>query len=172
MSSARRYELTFFTATILQWQPLLDNEQNKDIIINSLRFLVAQNRIQLNAFVIMNNHLHLIWHILHPYKKEDVQRDFLGFTAKCIIKHLKDENPTMLNKHYVNAKDRKYQIWERNALSVDIYSEEVLMQKLNYIHTNPVNAGYTSCAEEYKYSTAALYNSMPNTWDFVTPCYL
>jgi putative transposase len=171
MPSARKYELTFFTATILEWRPLLAYDAYKDIVVDSLRFHVKNNRVQLTAFVIMNNHLHLIWHILHPNKKEDVQRGFLGFTAKAIIRHLKSSHPEILSGHLTNATDRKYQIWERNALSVDIWSEEVLRQKLDYIHNNPVKAGLCVYPEDYKYSTAALYNGLPHEWEFVTPCY-
>ncbi len=120
----------------------------------------------------MDNHLHLIWHILHPHIREDVHRSFLGFTAKAIIKHLRNHYPEILTSHYVNARDREYQIWERNPLSIDIWSEEVLKQKIAYIHNNPVKAGYCVYPEEYKYSTAALYNSQPHGWNFVTPCFI
>lgn len=82
MPTARNYELTFFTATILEWKPLLSNDVYKDLVVDSLRFHVLNNRIQLNAFVIMNNHLHLIWHILQPYKREDVHRDFSGLRQR------------------------------------------------------------------------------------------
>lgn len=173
MAPARNYELTFLTATVLEWKHLLANDTYKDIIINSLRFFVINKKIQLNAFVIMNNHMHLIWHIFHPYTKEEVQGGFLRFTAKSIIKDLKQTNAELLNTHKVDLADRKYQIWERNPLSIDIWSESVLKQKLDYIHNNPVKAGYCSYPEEYKYSTATLYSSKPSGWeDFITPCYL
>ena len=47
----------FFTATILDWEKLLAPDKYKDIIIDSLRFLVHANRIKLNAFVVMDNHI-------------------------------------------------------------------------------------------------------------------
>lgn len=50
----------FFTATILEWKPLLKQDKYKDVIIESLRFLVNDKRIKLFAFVIMSNHIHLI----------------------------------------------------------------------------------------------------------------
>ena len=52
------YYPQFFTATILEWKHLLADDKHKDIIINSLKFLVAEKRIILNAFVIMSNHMH------------------------------------------------------------------------------------------------------------------
>jgi putative transposase len=55
------YYPQFFTATILEWKHLLADDTHKDIIINNLKFLVKEKRIILNAFVIMSNHMHLIW---------------------------------------------------------------------------------------------------------------
>jgi len=120
----------------------------------------------------MNNHMHIIWHVLHPNKREDVQRDMLKFTSQMMIKELRNNNPELLQDFYVGAKDRKYQIWERNPLTVPIWSEEVLKQKLNYIHCNPVRA--TLCVEpqDYKYSSASIYNGGRDIFGFVTPVYL
>lgn len=56
-----KYPANYFTATIYEWKPLLANDNYKDIIIGSLQFLVNEKRIELNAFVIMNNHIHLIF---------------------------------------------------------------------------------------------------------------
>jgi REP element-mobilizing transposase RayT len=57
----------FFTATIYEFKPALAEDIYKDIIIDSLQFLVREKRIQLNAFVIMSNHLHLIWQPLPDF---------------------------------------------------------------------------------------------------------
>ena len=62
----------FLTATICQWKLLLKSESYKQIIIDSLRFLVKNNRIYLNAFVIMDNHIHLIWQAREGYKTYEV----------------------------------------------------------------------------------------------------
>jgi hypothetical protein len=59
---------------------------------------------------------------------------------------------TNLEALLVEAKDRKYQVWERNSLSIALWSGKVFAQKLEYIHNNPVKAGLCACAEDYKYS--------------------
>ena len=140
------------------------------IVARSLRFMVDNNRVQIHAFVIMNNHMHLLWNILHPNKLEDVQRDLLKFTAQTIVNDLRKNDPGSLKNYYVGLKDRKHQVWERNPLSVPVWREEVVKQKLDYIHSNPVKAGYCKYPEDY--SSAALYYGLPSEWDFVMPCYL
>lgn len=149
----------FFTATCLEWKPLLKPDKYKDIIVDSLCFFVKQTRVIVYGFVIMPNHIHLIWQMRRGHERQNVQRDFLKFTAQSIKEDLKKNHPPVLKDFRVNAKDRTYQFWERNPLSVDIYSEQVAWQKLNYLHFNPVKAGLCLWPEEYRYSSADFYHT-------------
>ncbi len=81
------------------------------MIIESLKFLVAEKRVEINAFSIMSNHIHLIWQIQKGHEREHVQRDFLKFTSQTIVRDLRKKHPAVLEKFCVSAKDRKYQIW-------------------------------------------------------------
>jgi REP element-mobilizing transposase RayT len=71
----------FFTATNLEWKTLLHRDKYKDMVIESMRYLVEDRRVIIYGFVIMPNHLHLIWQLRAGRKREDVQRDFLKHTA-------------------------------------------------------------------------------------------
>ena len=158
----------YFTATNLEWKKLLQPDKYKDIIIDSLRFLVNDQRIKLYAFVVMINHVHLIWQMLPFIDPKDVQRDFLKYTAGKIKADLAKYHQSVLEHFLVNAKDRKYQFWERNALSVELRTAKVFQQKLDYIHLNPVKAGICKLPEQYKYSTAKFYETGIDDWGFVT----
>ena len=151
--------LYFFTATILEWKHLLKNDVYKDIIIDSLTFLVNDNRIIVYAFVIMPNHIHLIWRILEPHFKSNVQRDFLKYTAQQIKAKLKSDDMRYLHEFRVNAKDREFQFWERDPLSVELISLPVIKQKIDYVHSNPVHPKWKLAEQvtDYKYSSARFY---------------
>lgn len=82
----------FITVTCYDWLPLISASTEKEIIIQSLQFLTEQNKINVYAFVLMDNHFHLMWRIKQGYKRADVQRDFLHFTAKEILKYLKEKD--------------------------------------------------------------------------------
>ena len=128
------YHPQFFTATILEWKHLLKEDEYKDIIIKSLQFLTNEKSVVVYAFVIMPNHIHLIWQVQDGFKRDKIQLRFLRFTAQQMKFKLLATDRTRLEQFKVNAKDREYQFWERNALSVDLWSEAVFMQKLDYIH--------------------------------------
>lgn len=163
----KRFEVDFFTTTILGWKHLLKPERYKLIIIDSLRYLVQKQRVYLNAFVLMDSHIHLLWQIREGYTRPEVQRDFLKFTAQQIKQDLYQHHPEVLEHFCVSAKDRKYQIWERNALSVAIWSGAICYQKLAYIHQNPVRAGLCTSPEAYVYSSAAFYLTGEDRFDML-----
>jgi REP-associated tyrosine transposase len=158
----------FLTATNLEWKPLLKDDKNKDIVIDSMRYVIKDKRVIIYAFVIMPNHMHIIWQLRAGRNREDVQRDFLKYTAQQIKSRVRKLNPADLLLFLVNAKDRKYQFWERNPLSIEIWSEKVFMQKLKYIHENPVRAGLCKHPLDYKYSSARFYYDGKDDWGFLT----
>jgi REP element-mobilizing transposase RayT len=158
----------FFTATILEWKHLLQPDKYKDIITGSLQYLVNNKRVKVFAFVIMSNHMHIMWQVQAGNKREDVQRDFLKYTSQQIKSDLSIHHPQVLERFKVNAKDRTYQFWERNPLSIDLYTHAVFMQKLEYIHQNPFKAGLCKYPEEYKYSSARFYLTGIDAFGFLT----
>jgi putative transposase len=155
--STNRYP-DFITITCLNWIPLLEHDRFKDIVISSLDFLIRAYRINVYAFVIMPNHLHLIWQMVGNHKREDVQRDFLKFTGQQILKVLRNEKWSLQGELLVMAKDRKHQVWERNSLSIPLWSDNVMWQKLTYIHHNPVKAGLCKYPDDHEYSSASFYH--------------
>jgi putative transposase len=158
----------FLTVTCLEWNHLLKDDRCKKIVTDSLSFLVSHQRVILYGFVVMSNHFHVIWQMLGDHKRDDVQRDFLKYTGQQILKLLRKEQSPMLQELIVNARDRKYQVWERNSLSIPLWAAEVFEQKLEYIHNNPVKAGLCQYAEEYKYSSAKFYELNEKDWVFLS----
>ncbi len=115
----------FFKTTILDWKKLLKLNNYKYIVVESLKFLVESKRIKLFAFELMENHLHLIWQMIGGVKPADVQRDFLKYTAQQIKKDLVKNHKAVLEQFKVGAKDRQYQFWERNVLSIVLRTDKV-----------------------------------------------
>ena len=162
--------LQFFTVTNLLWKKLLQPDKYKQIIIDSLKFSVENKRVKVYGFVIMPNHIHLIWRIDESHKLEDVKRDFLKYTAQMIKFDLMENHPQVLPHFEVNLRDRKYQFWERNPLIIDLYSRKVLSQKLNYIHANPLQEKWqlAKTPEEYWFSSSRFYETGIDDFGFLT----
>jgi len=158
----------FITITAYEWKHLLKPDKYKDLILKSLAFLVAEKRVVVYAFVILGNHMHLIWQMLGTHKRADVQRDFLKFLSQQIKFDLIKNHPEVLKHFEVNKKDRKYQFWKRNSLSIDLFSRKVFEQKLQYIHENPVKAGLCDHPTDYHYSSARFYLLNEKSFEFLS----
>ena len=167
----KNYQNTFFfTATIYKWKPLLLKDEYKEIVLNSLKFLVNNQRVKIFGFVIMPNHIHIIWNILEDQTKNLTQGSLLRYTAQQIKFEMVKNEPLYLEEFKVNLKDRSYQLWMRNPLSIEIYSDVVLEQKLNYIHLNPLSKKWNLAIqpEDYYYSSAHYYHTGIDNFDFLT----
>ena len=158
----------FYTATIYEWKHLLLQDKYKEIIIDSLKFLVTYKRIELNAFVIMSNHIHIIWKALSGFTPDDNQASFMKYTAQQMKRMLTNDDVVFLEEFKVDKYDRTYQLWKREPLGTELFTPAVLVQKLDYIHNNPVRAGLCKYPEKYYYSSAKFYETGVDDFGILT----
>jgi len=161
----------FFTAVCYDWLKLLDSDEARLIVIEALKFRIAQGQVKVGAYVIMPNHMHIIWRIQNDFKLEDVQRDFLKFTAKKIIERIKQvHGQKKLEEIYVSAKDRVFQVWKRDSLSIDLFSERFVQQKIGYVHANPCQPHWNLACHplEYRFSSAKFYEEGIDEFGLIT----
>lgn len=158
----------FATVTCFEFKPLLQDEFAKELLTNSLRFLVRQERLIVYGFVIMSNHFHAIWQSTGEEDSSSIRRDMLKYTGQRLLSRLKQVSNPAFEELRVNATDRKYQFWERNSLCMQLWSNKLFNQKLNYIHMNPVRAGLCIHPEDYHYSSASFYINNKTPWEFLT----
>ena len=93
----------FFTATIQEWKHLLKEDKYKNIIVDSLKFLVTEGNVTINGFVIMPNHLHIVWQAKGNNDLQKIQNSFIKYTSKEFKKLLEKDND--LQAYEVNAID-------------------------------------------------------------------
>ena len=71
-------------------------------------FLKKEGSVVINAFVVMPNHIHLIWQIQDSYKPSKIPLRFLKYTAQQMKFRLTETNNKMLNDFLVGSTDRQY----------------------------------------------------------------
>lgn len=76
----------------------------------------------------------LVWQALHEFTPDKIQHSLLSFTAHQFKNDLEVNDPQVLSHFKVDAKDRDYQLRERNSLCIDLFNEAVFIQKLDYIY--------------------------------------
>jgi len=118
------------------------------------------------AYVIMPDHLHLI--TSQPKSSAEVLRYVKGITGRRVINYLKDGNyQSSLAKlqHPEWKRKHTYSLWQQEKNVFSIFSEAAFMQKVNYIHLNPVRAGLVERAIDYRWSSARIWQRwMSHSW--------
>ncbi len=105
-------EIYFYTATVFQWKPLLKVFHFEPVIVESLSYLHREGCIKVYGFVIMPNHMHLIWELKKQNGKESPVASFMKFTAKRFQKELKNNFPHILEQYKVAWNSRNYNLWQ------------------------------------------------------------
>ncbi|MNK25628.1 Transposase IS200 like protein [compost metagenome] len=152
-------EIYFFTATINNFHPLLKDDNLKILVIESLRYLTVNELVKVYGFVIMPNHIHLLWKALKNNGKETPVGSFMKYTAHQFQKYLRNLEPDNLALYKADISDRSYHFWKRDPLAIPMSSTIILEQKLDYIHKNPLQEKWqlVDLEESYRWSSAKFY---------------
>jgi putative transposase len=162
------YNVYFSTSTIVEWLPVFTSDIYFNAIIDSLKYCQANKGLNLIAYVIMPEHIHLVTSNLEEINLSDIMRDFKRFTSKEISHQLKIDNKHLLLEAmegfaHKGKGNTEYKVWQDGFHPESIYSEMFLQQKIDYIHLNPVRRGLVSKPENWLYSSARNYISSDET---------
>jgi REP element-mobilizing transposase RayT len=154
----------FLTFTVVDWVDIFTRKIYKNIVIDSLKFCQKNKGMEIYGFVIMSNHIHLIIQS-NERALSALIKDFKSFVAKSILNKIKEGPESradwMLKRFQFaaksNSRNSEYQFWKYGNHPEEIFTEQFLWTKLNYIHMNPVRAGIVSKASEYIYCSASNY---------------
>ena len=159
--------LHYLTCSICGWVDLFSRAVYRDIVLDSWRYCAEHKGLQIWGYVIMSNHLHLIASTKAPFRLEEVMRDFKAHTARQFLEVLHDRSQPESRREWLlylfeyfsrHLRDKqKHQLWQHDNHPIELFSEKVVIQKLQYIHQNPVRAGLVARPEDWLYSSALNY---------------
>ena len=155
-------KLYFVTLTVTNWIDVFTRRLYNDFIIESLDHCRQHKKLNIYAYVIMTNHIHMVANVSDG-ALGNVLRDFKTYTSKELVKMIRD-NPTESRKEWMlkkfeiagkyNPLNVYHQFWQNGNYPVLLYTPAVIDQKIDYIHENPVRAGFVGSAHEFWYSSA------------------
>jgi putative transposase len=166
----------FLTLTVVGWADVFTRPVYKDALIQSLKYCCENKGLNIFAYVIMTNHIHLLVNTEPNFKLEDTIRDFKRHTSKTIINLILTEPESrrewLLSLFGIAAvescKDQKIKFWQTGNHAIEIYSEKFVWEKINYIHNNPVRSKFVSKPEDWLYSSATNYADMESVLEIHT----
>ena len=152
--------LYFLTFQVVGWADVFSRKVYRDIVIDSLNYCRQHKQLKIYCYVIMTNHVHCI--LSTETNLSDIIRDFKRHTSTQILKAIENENESrkewlmMVFKYHAkyNKRNNELQFWTHENHAVELTSNEMIDSRINYIHQNPVRAGWVVNDYEYIYSSA------------------
>ncbi len=162
ISVSKNTPFYYITSVTHKRLPIFQTDQMKDLMCKALDEARTSSGLLIFAYSVMADHFHIA---TDPHLNQSETLRYLnGISAHRVIKYLKEnEYETSLVKLRTEEKNRKYKhsVWEHHSNTFEIKTEAVLMQKVNYIHNNPVKEGLVEKPEDYLYSSARFWKGCP-----------
>lgn len=164
-------EMYFVTLTIVDWADIFTRKAYREIVIDSLKFCQQNKGLEIYGWVIMSNHIHAILRAKVGFKLSGIIRDFKTFTTKQVIDSILTQSESrrewlmpIFRKDLTVANNK---IWQDGNHAIECFSPKFTLEKLNYIHQNPIRAGIVAEAEHYLYSSAGDYAGIKGILDVI-----
>jgi putative transposase len=152
----------YITAVAKDRLPVFRTDTIKVITCKALDEARKSGGFAIYTYVIMPDHLHAITD--SSIKPSKVLQYINGIISRRVIDHLKAHgHNASLRKLRRESGTRRhmYSLWEHHNNALPIFSEDMFMQKVNYIHQNPVRAGLVERGEDYRWSSVRIWKRCP-----------
>jgi len=163
--------LYFVTFTVIDWIDVFIRDEYRDVVIQSIQYCQRNKGLEVYAYCFMTSHIHLIIGSKGLMPIVGIIRDLKAFTSHSIRKVMEDQMQVkesrrdwMLRRMYnagkYNPNNIDIQFWQQHSHPIELYSDFIVNQKLEYLHLNPVAAGFVDTPEAWVYSSARDYSGM------------
>ena len=182
---SRRYKfldqekLYFISYSVVYWIYVFIRSDYRNVLLESWKYCMEHKGLEVWSWVIMPSHVHMIVGTKGK-KLEDIIRDMRSFTAtkmKVVIQEHPQESRTnwmiwMIERAGKwNGQNKDFQFWQQHNQPIELFSPIVMREKLDYIHENPVKAGFVNHPEHWMYSSAIDYRGGQGLLDGVKLLY-
>ena len=152
----------FFTSVAHHRLPIFQTDKLKEIMCSALNDARRSSGMLYFAYVIMQEHFHIVTD--GKRSPSDSLRFLNGVSARKIIDYLKENefDASLAKLKQAKKKDGwQYSVWEHHSDKFLLTSDSKFMEKVNYIHNNPVEEGLVERPEDYVYSSARIWLKKP-----------
>ena len=155
-------EYYFATTTVINWQNIFAAIPCFDVIIDSLKYCIKNKALHVHGYVIMPNHAHYLLSTEEGKNLSDVMRDFGTHTSRGITEFLEQEKGFDVLEVFraaaeADGRGNRYKVWQDGFHPIAIESERFFLEKLLYMHENPVRKGFVDRPEQWRYSSTRNY---------------
>jgi len=157
--------LYFVSFATIHWIDVFTRQVYFNVLAESVDYCRKEKGMELYAYCFMTSHVHFIFRSTNE-DPSGLLRDFKRHTSKKVIEAIQDNSQESRKEWLLwmferagkkNATTTKFQFWQQHNKPIELWSEKVIKQKIDYIHNNPIESGFVSNAIDWKYSSAKNY---------------
>jgi putative transposase len=156
----------FVTFSVVYWIDVFIRNEYKDLFLDCVRHCQKEKGLEVYVWVIMTSHIHMIIGT-SKNKMEDIMRDLKSRSSRKLKDEIKS-HPQESRREWIlwlmeragrkNSQNNNFQFWKQDSHPIELYDNKIMEQKIDYIHNNPVKAGFVDEPEHYLYSSARDYS--------------
>lgn len=163
----------FMTLTVTGWVDVFTRNNHRMVVVDALKYCQTYKGLELFAWCLMSNHLHLIARSVGSLTLPGITRDLKKHTAKSIILQIQEEPESrrewMLGLFAERASElnriSNYKFWQDGFHPIELYGSSVIMEKVKYVHQNPVISYLVQYPEHWMFSSARNYADLDGLLD-------
>jgi len=163
------------TLTVTGWVDVFTRKNHRMVVVDSLAYCQKEKGLELFAWCLMSNHLHLIGRAEGQVTLPEIIRDFKKHTAKTILKQIAEEPESRrewMLKHFADRTNElkrisNFKFWQDGFRPMELNGNRFIAQKVNYIHQNPVEAYLVEHPEHWMFSSARNYADLDGLLDVI-----
>lgn len=169
-------QVYFVTFTVVNWIDLFVRDEYRELIISSIQHCQQHKGLEVYAWCIMTSHVHLIIGTEGTHKLEDIIRDLKSFTSRKIRMMIETHQAESRREWMLwmfgsagrhNSNNNDWQLWQQNNHPIELSTQQMALQRLNYLHYNPVAAGFVPEPHYWTWSSAHDYNGGKGLIDII-----
>lgn len=157
-------EVNFLTLTVVDWLDVFTRREYRDFFISCLTHCQKNKGLEVYAYVIMTNHVHLVVQAVGNQHLSAILRDLKSYSSKVLVQQIAAHSgesrkhwmlPIFAQHGRANPVNHHHQFWQNENYPVALINASLMQQKIDYIHWNPVQSGIVNDPHEYLYSSAS-----------------
>jgi len=166
-SIKNQQNLYFVTFTVIHWLDVFTRDTYRDILYDGIKFCQINKGLNIHSYCIMSNHVHFVMSAKDNFILSDIIRDLKSFTSRTIRKTLETDFTEsrrewflkmMRDAGQINKRNNDFQFWQQHNHPIELNTNFILDQRINYIHQNPVIAGLVEEPHYWLHSSAKDYS--------------
>jgi putative transposase len=155
-------KLYFISFAVVYWIDVFVRKEYKEIVLESWRYCQNEKGLEIYAWCLMPSHIHMIIGS-RGEELDKIVGAMKSFTSRTLRKAIA-EHPGESRREWMtwlmeragmrNSNNNDWQLWQQHNKPKELLTMEMFYQKMEYIHRNPVEAGFVENEEDYLYSSA------------------